>query len=224
MRVFASMTHAHLRARRVLTSVGTPDANGNIMCGDSAGNIVQGDSISAQSAIDGTENDGTSRNTWKTVVSKGSADGSFKHDVQKFIHANFTITPGDALRTECRYDTSGDTKSTQFGPATSQEMCMQVFLYYPKQQPFLCGYYDETKFWCGDADGFVPKTGMDLEKFSEKCEVWETSDITPVTGVSDTSPSTGDTAVPGRKTCAEVEMADAVVSEKNAVRGEGVMM
>lgn len=224
MRVFASMTHAHLRARRVLTSVGTPDANGNIMCGDSAGNIVQGDSISAQSAIDGTENDGTSRNTWKTVVSKGSADGSFKHDVQKFIHANFTITPGDALRTECRYDTSGDTKSTQFGPATSQEMCMQVFLYYPKQQPFLCGYYDETKFWCGDADGFVPKTGMDLEKFSEKCEVWETSDITPVTGVSDTSPSTGDTAVPGKKTCAEVEMADAVVSEKNAVRGEGVMM
>ena len=30
---------------------------------------------------------------------------------------------------------------------------MQVFLYWPKQPTFLCGYYDEEKYWCGDAGG-----------------------------------------------------------------------
>jgi hypothetical protein len=40
-----------------------------------------------------------------------------------------------------------------FGPATSDEMCMQVFLYWPKQYTFLCGYYGKKVYWCGDAGG-----------------------------------------------------------------------
>ena len=193
MHVFASMTHAHLRARHVLTSILTPDSDGNVK-------EEEGDGESADD-----ESSADNNHAWRTVVEKNDATGSFTHDVQRFEPANFTIVPGDALRTECRYDTSGDSHATPFGPATSQEMCMQVFLYYPKQPEFLCGYYSESKFWCGDAEGFTGKVGVDKEKYSEWCEV--------VSGVE------GE----GSKSCRDVEMANAVVSEKNA-HDESVLM
>lgn len=188
MRVFASMTHAHLRARRVLTSVGTPDEHTGVVL----------------------EGDGPSTSGWRVVVeAKETPAGSFSHDRQKFEPADFVVNPGDALRTECRYDTRGAAASIPFGPATSQEMCMQVFLYYPKQSEFLCGYYDEEKFWCGDAEGFVERQGTDASSFGETCEVLRDEE-----NVSDEDENVS---------CAEAEARDAVVVEKNA-HGEGVVM
>ena len=193
LRVFASMTHAHLRARHVLTSVGTPDPATGLV----------------------PEGDGPSTSGWRVVVDAKDDAGAFSHDRQKFEPAEFSIQPGDALRTECRYDTRGAASSIPFGPATSQEMCMQVFLYYPKQPEFLCGYYDERRFWCGDAEGFVARDGADGEAFGETCEVFRA----PPASVD---ASGGDLAT--TETCAEAEARnERVVFETNA-HGEGVVM
>ena len=100
-----------------------------------------------------------------------SAAGAFEHDEQHFEPANFTVQKGDSLRTVCRYDTSEDTAPISFGPATSDEMCMQVFLYWPKQYTFLCGYYGRKVYWCGDAGGFVRKSGTDAEFHADTCVV-----------------------------------------------------
>ena len=194
VRVFASMTHAHLRARHVLTSVGTPDARtGLVSVPPNEGGGANGDANVSSG--------------WRVVVRAGDDAGAFSHDRQKFESADFEIRPGDALRTECRYDTSDAASSIPFGPATSQEMCMQVFLYYPKQREFLCGYYDEEKFWCGDAEGFAPRRGVDARAFAETCEVRR--------GGGEASETV--------ETCAEAEARTAVVSEKNA-HGESVVM
>ena len=194
MRVFASMTHARLRARHVLTSVGTPDPRTGLVSVADDGGDVSGGANNASSA-------------WRVVVAASDDAGAFSHDRQKFEPANFSIQPGDALRTECRYDTSAASSSIPFGPATSQEMCMQVFLYYPKQREFLCGYYDERKFWCGDAEGHVPREGVDAAAYAETCEVRRDGGDEPET----------------TETCADAEARTAVVSEKNA-HGEGVVM
>lgn len=86
---------------------------------------------------------------------------------------------------------------------------MQVFLYYPKQPEFLCGYYDERRFWCGDAEGFVARDGVDGEAFGETCEVFRAP------------PETTETTT---ETCAEAEARnERVVFETNA-HGEGVVM
>eukprot|EP00227_Mantoniella_beaufortii_P012630 CAMPEP_0197578112 /NCGR_PEP_ID=MMETSP1326-20131121/2476_1 /TAXON_ID=1155430 /ORGANISM="Genus nov. species nov., Strain RCC2288" /LENGTH=542 /DNA_ID=CAMNT_0043141271 /DNA_START=115 /DNA_END=1740 /DNA_ORIENTATION=+ len=138
--VFASMTHAHMRARYVLTAVGTPGPDGQVP-----------------------------RGGWTDVVEASAAQ--FEHHAQHFEAVNFTIDKGDSLRTTCRYDTSQDTQPVHFGPATSDEMCMQVFLYWPKQYTFLCGYYGEKVYWCGDAGGFVRKTGTDARFHAESCIV-----------------------------------------------------
>lgn len=96
---------------------------------------------------------------------------------------------------------------------------MQVFLYYPKQREFLCGYYDEQRFWCGDAEGFVERQGHDAAAFGETCEVLSS-------GGDDVSDENRQSRTPTgvrSESCAEAEARDAVVSEKNA-HGEGVVM
>ena len=146
MNVFASMTHAHLRARRVVTSVGTPDAR--------TGEVPD--------------------NAWRSVVNddgSGTATGHFSHEDQKFVPVDFTVKAGDSLKTSCIYDTSADDAPIPFGPSTQDEMCMQVFLYWPKQYTFLCGYYGDQAYWCGDAGMFVPKDGSDRQYHSEACHV-----------------------------------------------------
>ena len=110
---------------------------------------------------------------WRDVVDADDGAGAFSHDRQRFEPTNFTLAPGDSLRTTCRYDTSADDAPIEFGPATSQEMCMQVFLYYPKQPTFLCGYYSEEAYWCGDAADTVRKEGADAEFHGEWCTVGE---------------------------------------------------
>jgi len=135
MHVFASMTHAHLRATSVHTFLGTPSSKGH----------------------------GVPVGAWRHVV----ASGHFAHDHQLFAPADFTLGLGDALRTTCKYDTTNDTEPVAFGPYTSNEMCMQVFLYWPKQYPYLCGYYSAEKFYCGGATGFHYKTDADGVFFNE---------------------------------------------------------
>jgi len=95
---------------------------------------------------------------------------------------------------------------------------MQVFLYYPKQPEFLCGYYDERRFWCGDAEGFVARDGVDGEAFGETCEVFRAHAAETVDGDSG-----GDFAT--TETCAEAEARnERVVFETNANEREGVVM
>ena len=96
---------------------------------------------------------------------------------------------------------------------------MQVFLYYPKQPEFLCGYYDERRFWCGDAEGFVARDGADGEAFGETCAVFRASSAS---GDGDGGGDFGDFAT--TETCAEAEARNKrVVFETNA-HGEGVVM
>ena len=116
LRVFASMTHAHLRAKHVLTSVGTPDSKTGLV----------------------PEGDGPSTSGWRVVVDAKDDAGAFSHDRQKFEPPSLPSSRGTRCARGCRYDTRASS-SIPFGPATSQEMCMQVFLYYPKQPEFLCG-------------------------------------------------------------------------------------
>ena len=69
------------------------------------------------------------------------ARDAFSHDSQRFEPASFTIIPGDSLRTTCCHDTTEEDAPVRFGAATTDEMCMQVFLCWPKQPTFLCGHY-----------------------------------------------------------------------------------
>ena len=68
---------------------------------------------------------------------------------QQLLPTEFTISPGESIQSHCYYDTSAYAHSAavEFGPATSQEMCMHFVFYYPKQsrnsEPFaFCGMAD----------------------------------------------------------------------------------
>ena len=43
-----------------------------------------------------------------------------------------TILPGDELLTQCTYDTSSSNTPVKFGEATTNEMCLAFFVYYPR--------------------------------------------------------------------------------------------
>lgn len=94
---------------------------------------------------------------------------------------------------------------------------MQVFLYYPKQPEFLCGYYDEQRFWCGDAEGFIERDKTpESEAFGETCRVFRVAEKTEKTGDAEDVATT--------ETCAAAEARnERVVFETNA-HGEGVVM
>jgi hypothetical protein len=75
--------------------------------------------------------------------------GRFEYGHHDFEPANFTLGLGASVKTMCVYDTSNDTQPVAFGAETSKEMCTQIFLYWPKQPTFTCGYYSEDLYWCG---------------------------------------------------------------------------
>lgn len=61
----------------------------------------------------------------------------------------FTLRPGDSLNTFCTYDTSKSKSAVPFGFSSSEEMCMNFFFYYPKENAgFTCGYFDPTTNLC----------------------------------------------------------------------------
>jgi hypothetical protein len=52
--------------------------------------------------------------------------------LQQYTPVNFVIRPGDSLNTVCQYNTLGSSTPVRFGPASSDEMCMDFLWYYPR--------------------------------------------------------------------------------------------
>jgi hypothetical protein len=48
------------------------------------------------------------------------------------LYPERTVLPGDMLRVDCIYDTTGRTAPTKMGLSTQDEMCLAYVLYYPK--------------------------------------------------------------------------------------------
>jgi hypothetical protein len=47
--------------------------------------------------------------------------------------ADVVLQPGDSITNHCIYDSSGRTEPTVGGPATSDEMCWNTMLFYPRE-------------------------------------------------------------------------------------------
>jgi Copper type II ascorbate-dependent monooxygenase, C-terminal domain len=74
----------------------------------------------------------------------------FQQGVQMVQQDEFTIQPGDAMRLVCSYQSN---KDVIFGDASSNEMCLGAFAYYPRQKllnkiPWLCGMGVEPDYPC----------------------------------------------------------------------------
>jgi len=57
---------------------------------------------------------------------------------QKFVSDNLVIRSGEVLKTHCVYDSTGETGYTYGGESTSNEMCLDVILYYPNNDLLWC--------------------------------------------------------------------------------------
>jgi len=79
---------------------------------------------------------------------------SFDHQQTQYV--NLTLLPGDRLNTHCVYDTRSKNSTTNFGVASTDEMCMHFLGYYPRVItptgeifPF-CGYLSDNMTICGE--------------------------------------------------------------------------
>jgi len=52
--------------------------------------------------------------------------------LQQYTPVNYVIHPGDRLNTVCLYNTRSTSSPVRFGPGSSDEMCMDFIIYYPK--------------------------------------------------------------------------------------------
>lgn len=92
----------------------------------------------------------------------------YDHDQQHYLPVNFTIPPDAVITTRCRF-TNPLSHPVRFGPATSDEMCMQSFYYYPRieapgleQLPFCGMAYDMDKYACGMMNETFPLEENDV--------------------------------------------------------------
>ncbi len=63
----------------------------------------------------------------------------FDFNYQKFLEADVEIQPGDQIDTICTYDSSGQGGTTNGGPASDEEMCINFMMYYPWTEAETCG-------------------------------------------------------------------------------------
>jgi len=54
------------------------------------------------------------------------------YGMQQYTPVDFVIHPGDSLNTVCHYNTMTSAKPVIFGPASSDEMCLDFLWYYPR--------------------------------------------------------------------------------------------
>ncbi len=68
-------------------------------------------------------------------------DDPYSFEYQNYKEVSLTISPGDEIVTRCFYDSSNKTEPTYGGEGTSDEMCWNTLVYYPRENvtfPF-CG-------------------------------------------------------------------------------------
>ncbi len=65
-------------------------------------------------------------------------DTTYSFHEQKFAPLNVIVQPGDVLDTHCIWDSTSREQPTRFGLRTSDEMCINYLMYYPKQQIPYC--------------------------------------------------------------------------------------
>jgi dopamine beta-monooxygenase len=63
----------------------------------------------------------------------------FDFNSQKFLPADIQIEPGDRIDTTCTYDSTDRTSTTNGGPASDEEMCINFMMYYPWIESETCG-------------------------------------------------------------------------------------
>lgn len=97
------------------------------------------------------------REIWTTLVD-GETGQSTLLSSRKFWNfgtqtsdaVDITVKPGDRLSTTCVYDSSKSPTPVVFGQASSEEMCMDFIVYYPKENGgSRCGYDSPTRTNCG---------------------------------------------------------------------------
>ncbi|KAJ3036678.1 hypothetical protein HK097_003775 [Rhizophlyctis rosea] len=92
----------------------------------------------------------------------------FNHQSLSRIDGNKNGTrvflPGDQLITKCSYDSSGRNVSTTYGESTSNEMCFNFLLYWPRMKQFEYCLTDEVGGVCGNNTA-VERVSADLGNF-----------------------------------------------------------
>ena len=58
----------------------------------------------------------------------------FNFQTPIYFNENVKIAPGDQINTRCRFNTMDRDKSTLFGLASKDEMCLTYLFYWPKQE------------------------------------------------------------------------------------------
>ena len=81
----------------------------------------------------------------------------FDHEFQHYAPVDYVINPGDTVTTRCVYDTSAVNHDVANGAATSDEMCMNLLMYYPKIDFMMCGvggsaHGGKELYYCGGSD------------------------------------------------------------------------
>ncbi|CAH1785360.1 unnamed protein product, partial [Owenia fusiformis] len=73
-------------------------------------------------------------------------DNNYDFNFQETRHLpqEVTVLPGDELRVECRYDTTGTDKVTWGGLGTTEEMCIAFLMYYPRINMTTCQTVSRT--------------------------------------------------------------------------------
>jgi len=94
----------------------------------------------------------------------------WEFNFQDYIPKKRVFNPGDRINTHCVYDTTSKTTPVRFGPASSDEMCLEIIGYYPALR--VNGRHFSS---CGSARGqyqLLPNGGIilvDRDKFSTLC-------------------------------------------------------
>ena len=68
-----------------------------------------------------------------------SEQDPFDFNSQKFLPADVTVQPGDVIETRCTYDSTGVAGTTNGGPASDEEMCINFMMYWPWIESETCG-------------------------------------------------------------------------------------
>jgi hypothetical protein len=114
-------------------------------------------------------------------------DPYYDFDFQDFaiLPEEYHVLPGDVIKQECYYDTTGLKEPIHFGVATTNEMCHSWIMYYPKlpHQVGHCRYLDFNLLpgeefkghanFCGAYELFniqVPNTSQFVEYVPPACE------------------------------------------------------
>jgi len=80
------------------------------------------------------------RNGTETLINRVEY---YQFELQQQTPTELTLLPGDRISVHCVYERDNK-RETNFGPGSSEEMCIQYMAYYPKFSDGFCGFnYDK---------------------------------------------------------------------------------